>query len=152
MFDHVKFGVSNYAASKAFFLQALEPLGVTVVAEGPPAYGVELSAPGKASLCLFQTVEKPAHLCTWRSGPIPARRWMPSIAQRCRRAAKTMGRRACAPITTPITMPLSSRARTATTSKWCAMNPLSDLCPAPPSAAGRAGWLAPASPAQQEGL
>jgi catechol 2,3-dioxygenase-like lactoylglutathione lyase family enzyme len=62
MFDHVKFGVSNYAASKAFFLQALEPLGVTVVAEGPPAYGVELSAPGKASLCLFQTVEKPAHL------------------------------------------------------------------------------------------
>lgn len=62
MFDHVKFGVSNYAASKAFFLQALEPLGVTLVAEGPPAYGVELSAPGKASLCLFQTDEKPAHL------------------------------------------------------------------------------------------
>ncbi|EER57861.1 Glyoxalase/bleomycin resistance protein/dioxygenase [Acidovorax delafieldii 2AN] len=62
MLDHVKFGVSNYAASKAFFLQALEPLGVTVVAEGSPAYGVELSTPGKASLCLFQTAEKPAHL------------------------------------------------------------------------------------------
>jgi catechol 2,3-dioxygenase-like lactoylglutathione lyase family enzyme len=28
MFDHVKFGVSDYAASKAFFLQALAPLGV----------------------------------------------------------------------------------------------------------------------------
>jgi catechol 2,3-dioxygenase-like lactoylglutathione lyase family enzyme len=27
MFDHVKFGVSDYAASKAFFLEALEPLG-----------------------------------------------------------------------------------------------------------------------------
>ena len=26
MFDHVKFGVSGYAASKAFFLKALEPL------------------------------------------------------------------------------------------------------------------------------
>ena len=144
MFDHVKFGVSNYAASKAFFLQALEPLGVTVVAEGPPAYGVELSAPGKASLCLFQTPEKPAHLhLAFRAE---------NRAQRCRRAAKTMGRRACAPITTRITMPLSSRARTATTSKWCAMNSLSDLCTAPPSAAGRAGWLAPASPAQQEGL
>jgi len=26
MFDHVKFGVSDYAASKAFFLKALEPL------------------------------------------------------------------------------------------------------------------------------
>ena len=31
MFDHVKFGVSDYAASKAFFLKALEPLGVAVV-------------------------------------------------------------------------------------------------------------------------
>lgn len=62
MFDHVKFGVSDYAASKAFFLKALAPLGVTVVAEGTPAYGVELSAKSVASLCLFQTEEKPAHL------------------------------------------------------------------------------------------
>ena len=63
MFDHVKFGVSDYAASKAFFLKALEPLGVAVVAEGVPTYGVELCATGKASsLCLFQTDEKPAHL------------------------------------------------------------------------------------------
>ncbi|MBO9678108.1 MAG: VOC family protein [Acidovorax sp.] len=63
MFDHVKFGVSDYAASKAFYLRALEPLGVAVVSEGDPAYGVELSSQrGKASLCLFQTQEKPAHL------------------------------------------------------------------------------------------
>ena len=62
MFDHVKFGVSDYAASKAFFLKALEPLGVAVVSEGPPTYGVELSPNGKASLCLYQTEEKPAHL------------------------------------------------------------------------------------------
>ncbi|SOY63960.1 putative Glyoxalase/dioxygenase [Cupriavidus taiwanensis] len=62
MFDHVKFGVSDYAASKAFFLKALEPLGVAVVSEGTPTYGVELSAKGKTSLCLFQTEEKPAHL------------------------------------------------------------------------------------------
>lgn len=62
MFDHVKFGVSDYAASKAFYLRALEPLGVAVVAEGSPAYGIELSPKGKASLCLFQTDEKPAHL------------------------------------------------------------------------------------------
>jgi catechol 2,3-dioxygenase-like lactoylglutathione lyase family enzyme len=55
MFDHVKFGVSDYAASKAFFLKALEPLGVAVVLEGPPTYGVELSPKGKASLCLYQT-------------------------------------------------------------------------------------------------
>ena len=61
MFDHVKFGVSDYAASKAFFLKALESLGVVVVSEGPPTYGVELSPPeGKASLILYQTEEKPA--------------------------------------------------------------------------------------------
>lgn len=62
MFDHVKFGVGDYAASKAFFLKALEPLGVAVVSEGPPTYGVELSAGGSSSLCLCQTGEKPAHL------------------------------------------------------------------------------------------
>jgi catechol 2,3-dioxygenase-like lactoylglutathione lyase family enzyme len=63
MFDHVKFGVSDFAASKSFFLKALEPLGVVVVAEGAPTYGVELCQEGgNVSLCLFQTGEKPAHL------------------------------------------------------------------------------------------
>jgi len=62
MFDHVKFGVSDYAASKAFYLKALEPLGVTVVREWPPN-GVELSQPkGIASLCFFQIEETRAHL------------------------------------------------------------------------------------------
>jgi catechol 2,3-dioxygenase-like lactoylglutathione lyase family enzyme len=60
MFDHVVFGVSDYAASKAFYLKALAPLGLAVVQEG--ARGIELSADGKSSLCLFQTSEKPAHL------------------------------------------------------------------------------------------
>jgi len=62
MFDHVRFGVSDYAASRAFFLKALEAPGVTVVSEGTPTYGVELSPKGKASLCLYQTEERPAHL------------------------------------------------------------------------------------------
>jgi catechol 2,3-dioxygenase-like lactoylglutathione lyase family enzyme len=62
MFSHVKLGVSDYAASKAFFLEALEPLGVVMIAEGAPAYGIELGVPGEPSLCLFQTAEKPAHL------------------------------------------------------------------------------------------
>lgn len=60
MFDHVVFGVSDYAASKNFYLKALEPIGMTVVSEGP--LGVELSADGKTSLCLFPTTAKPAHL------------------------------------------------------------------------------------------
>ena len=43
MFDHVKFGVSDFAASKAFYLKALESIGVEVVQEGP--WGVEMSPP-----------------------------------------------------------------------------------------------------------
>lgn len=62
MFDHVKFGVTDYAASKAFYLRALAPLGVVAGAEGMPAYGIELCLRGNASLCLFHTEEKPAHL------------------------------------------------------------------------------------------
>jgi catechol 2,3-dioxygenase-like lactoylglutathione lyase family enzyme len=34
MFDHIGFNVSDFAKSKAFFLQALQPLGIRVVAEG----------------------------------------------------------------------------------------------------------------------
>jgi catechol 2,3-dioxygenase-like lactoylglutathione lyase family enzyme len=61
MFDHVVFGVSDYAASKEFFLRALAPLGVVMVQEGP--LGAELSPPnGKSSLCFCQSNEKPAHL------------------------------------------------------------------------------------------
>jgi catechol 2,3-dioxygenase-like lactoylglutathione lyase family enzyme len=60
MFDHVVFGVSDYAASKAFFLKALEPIGIAVVLEGP--LGLELSADGKTSLCIRRAEEKPAHL------------------------------------------------------------------------------------------
>ncbi len=60
MFDHVGFGVSDYAASRAFFLKALEPLGVAVVMEGQ--YGLGLGQKGKPSLWMYQTSEKPAHL------------------------------------------------------------------------------------------
>ena len=60
MFDHVVFGVSDYAASKAFYLRALEPLGVVIVQEGP--LGLEMSSDNESSLCIFQTDEKPAHL------------------------------------------------------------------------------------------
>ena len=62
MFDHVVFGVSDYAASKAFFLKALEPLGVVVVSEGP--LGVELCRPNSnSSLCIrLEPEEKPMHL------------------------------------------------------------------------------------------
>ncbi|TGG92835.1 VOC family protein [Natronospirillum operosum] len=62
MIDHLKFGASNYAESKAFFLQALEPLGVEAGAEGDPSYGIELCGSNDASLCLYQATETPAPL------------------------------------------------------------------------------------------
>lgn len=60
MFDHVGVGVSDLAASRVFFLQALAPLGGAVVMEGP--YGVGIGQEGKPSLWLFETRERPAHL------------------------------------------------------------------------------------------
>ncbi len=61
MFDHVVFSVSDYSASKAFFLKALEPLGVTIVSEG--SLGVELCRPGSnASLCIRRVEEATTHL------------------------------------------------------------------------------------------
>lgn len=61
MFDHVVFSVSNYEQAKDFFLEALKPLGVEIVSEGP--LGIELCRPGNpSSLCIRRTVEKTAHL------------------------------------------------------------------------------------------
>ena len=60
MFDHIVFGVSDYAASRAFFLKALEPIGVGVVSED--SLGIELSADGKSSLCIRKTGERSGHL------------------------------------------------------------------------------------------
>ncbi len=62
MFDHVKFGVSDYAASKAFFIKALAPLGVVAGGEGEPSYGIELCGKNNASLCLFHATDKAAPL------------------------------------------------------------------------------------------
>jgi catechol 2,3-dioxygenase-like lactoylglutathione lyase family enzyme len=62
MFDHVKFGVSDLVMSKAFFVKALEPLNVKVVDYTGPSGGVEIFPKGQASLCLFQTLDRPAHL------------------------------------------------------------------------------------------
>ncbi len=61
MFDHIVFSVSDYETSKTFFRKALEPLGVTLVSEGP--LGFELCRPDSpSSLCIRRTEEKTAHL------------------------------------------------------------------------------------------
>lgn len=61
MFDHVKFGVTDYPASRAFYLAALQPLGIAKVVDWPPD-GMEIVSNSGASLCLYQTKERPAHL------------------------------------------------------------------------------------------
>ena len=57
MFDHLGFGVTDYAASKAFFLKALEPLGFGIAMEGE--HGLGIGPNGKPALWLFQTSDKP---------------------------------------------------------------------------------------------
>lgn len=73
MFDHVKFCVSDFALSKAFFLNALAPLGVKIVAEGAPGYGVELCLDrSNVSFACFKPM-------TWH---LPVNRSMRSTTQR----------------------------------------------------------------------
>ena len=60
MVDHVGVGATNLDASRAFFLKALAPLGATLVMQGP--YGVGLGLPGKPSLWLHATNDKPSAL------------------------------------------------------------------------------------------
>lgn len=60
MFDHIGFGVTDYAASKAFFLQSLAPLGIGTVMEGE--HGIGIGPKGKPALWLFQSATLPAPL------------------------------------------------------------------------------------------
>lgn len=60
MFDHVGFGVSDLPMSKAFFLEALAPLKVALVMEGP--YGVGIGQNDKPSLWLYESQALPAPL------------------------------------------------------------------------------------------
>ena len=121
MFDHVVFGVSDYAASKAFFLKALEPLGVAVLQEGP--LGVELCAPdSRASLCICPTEEKPAHLHL--AFAAANRRQVDAFHRAALEAGgKDNGGPGLRPRYHGTTMRLSSSVRTGTTSKWFATNP-----------------------------
>ena len=122
MFDHVKFGVSDYAASKAFFLKALEPLGVAVIQEGRRRT-VSSLAPTVRLHCACTKPRRSRRIFTWRSRPRIASKSKLSIARLWRRVAKTMVRLVCARSTTRTTMQLSSLVRTGTTSKRFATNP-----------------------------
>lgn len=52
MIDHLGLPAADVERSKAFFLQALAPLGAGIVMEGP--FGVGIGLPGKPTLWLYQ--------------------------------------------------------------------------------------------------
>jgi catechol 2,3-dioxygenase-like lactoylglutathione lyase family enzyme len=60
MFDHIGFGVTDYAASKAFYLKSLQPLGMDIVMDGE--YGIGIGPKEKPELWLFQSSDKSAPL------------------------------------------------------------------------------------------
>jgi hypothetical protein len=106
MFDHVKFGVSDYAASKAFFLKALQPLGVTVVSEGRRRTVSSLAQRVRVH-CAYTKPRRSRRIFTWRSRPRIASKSKLSIARLLRRVAKTMVHLVCVRTTTRTTMQLS---------------------------------------------
>lgn len=60
--DHIGFNVSDFPASKAFYLQALAPLGIVVAAEGDG--WVMFGRPGKPQFWIgsFGSVPGPIHI------------------------------------------------------------------------------------------
>lgn len=52
--DHVALNVSDYERSRAFYVRALEPLGIGVVMEFPEAKGIGLGEDGKPYLWISE--------------------------------------------------------------------------------------------------
>ena len=115
MFDHVVFGVSDYATAKSFFLKALEPLGVAIVSEGP--LGIELCRPNESSSLCIRLQPEPRPKAESKSKPF--------IEQPSQPGAKTTVLRDSVRSTTRTTTRHLSSVRTVTTSKLCATSQLS---------------------------
>lgn len=107
MFDHVKFGVSDFAASKAFFRQALEPLGVVIVAEGRRRMASSFATQTARFHCAYTKPRRSRRIFIWRSRLTIASKSKLFIARRWMRVAKTMVRPVSARTTAGNTMPLS---------------------------------------------
>ena len=118
VFDHVVISVSDYARSKAFFLGALKPLGVTVAAESP--LGVELCGPdGGPSLCIRLTPEaQPTHL---HLAFLAQTRQQVVAFYEAEELLEGFGSRECVHSITRTTIRRSCSARMDTTSKRSAM-------------------------------
>jgi hypothetical protein len=81
-----------------------------------------------ASLCLFQTAEKPAHLHV--AFAADTRQQVDAFYRAALRpVARTTARPVCARTTTPTTTPRSSSTRTGTTSRRSAISPMPEAAP-----------------------
>src|SRR5262249_42751806 len=122
--DHLGFGVSDYARSKAFYAAALAPLGITLVMEVRP----EQSA-GKVWACGFGRGGKPEFWIGSDGKTTPpahvafvaeSRAAVRAFFEAALRAGGTTARRACDPTTIRATTVPSSSISTATTSRQSA--------------------------------
>ena len=114
MFDHIGFSVSNYAASKTFFLKSLEVFGVSIVMEGEHGLGL-----GQWGSLRFGCSKRPRSLRTfiWHSPPKVANKSKSSIAPHSKLAAKTMVHPVFVRSTTRTTMGRSLSVPMVTTSR-----------------------------------
>ena len=125
MIDHIGVAVSNMERAKAFYLNALRPLGIGVImevsAEETGAKRMPVSVPtGKRSSGSAQAGSPKAEPMS-RSWRARAPRSTRSTGRRWPRADGTMARRGSGPTTMPITTAPSSSTLTATISKPCAI-------------------------------
>ncbi|MGI9219658.1 MAG: hypothetical protein ACR2QS_01320 [Woeseiaceae bacterium] len=61
MFDHVKFGVRDFALSKRFYVKALESMGVTDVTDWPPGLRPQYSG----RYCAAFVLDPDVHNIEW---------------------------------------------------------------------------------------
>jgi catechol 2,3-dioxygenase-like lactoylglutathione lyase family enzyme len=122
--DHLGFGVSDYARAKAFYLEVLAPLGITLVMEVRPE-----QSEGKVWACGFGKGGKPefwigsdgkttppAHVAFVTESRAAVRAFFEAALW----AGGTTARRVCDPSTIQTTTLPSSSISTATTSKQSA--------------------------------
>ncbi|MCE4554044.1 VOC family protein [Pelomonas sp. P8] len=62
MFDHIGFNVSDFPAARAFLLQALQPLGIAITAEGDGWAMLGRPAEGNLWFGSFGPVPGPVHV------------------------------------------------------------------------------------------
>jgi catechol 2,3-dioxygenase-like lactoylglutathione lyase family enzyme len=96
MFDHLGFTVADFDASRAFYVAALAPLGVSVAMEFDGRAG--MGRDGRPQFW-FGASEKPVGPLHLAFTAATANKCARSMRRRFRRALKTMAGRGCAPTT-----------------------------------------------------